>query len=290
MTTYIRCLSYLISLCILSLLAGCGEEPISSVSAYRNSGDIILSLKVSIGNSKSLGGTRAEPFESTDNPYELMHTLRVIIMREDNTVEFNRMTVLSDGVGLEKISDLRFDVSTSLGEIIRNPDTNVLTRTEKKRIYLVANEYSIPDGDVRNLLETLKEGYYQKIEKPDIPPESEERPESEEENLGNIEANYVYVPGETFLPERASELVIFNDWITPDQTTQDTYAKPFVDNEGKPDGNKKFVPMTEFFDISVTSNLTKPNDTNVQKEDLFITRNLVKFQFTINATEESESC
>ena len=55
---------------------------------------------------------------------------------------------------------------------------------------------------------------------------------------------------------------------------------PYVDNEGT---SKKYIPMTEFFDIEVTENLKTGLNNKKQVENLFITRNLVKFRFSIDA-------
>ncbi|MDE6553105.1 MAG: hypothetical protein K2K98_09145 [Muribaculaceae bacterium] len=274
-----RYISYLMVLCIGFLAVGCADEPAPLFWNEDGGGDVTLSLKVSIGNSSSLGGTRTEPFQPTEDPYELIHTLRIIITREDNTVEFNRMVNMPKGVGLREIGQLEFKVSTSLGEIVRD-DNDILTRSENKHIYLVANEASLPNEHVRKMLKDLKEGYYKKIE-------NTVKPDEGSLNAEYTEINNVYVPGEIFLPSAASDIVIYNEWTEPDETIKDTFAVPMVDNDNEAD--KKFVPMTEFFDISVTSNLTDPNAKNVQEKELFITRNLVKFEFEMDATEETGS-
>ncbi|MDE7351120.1 MAG: hypothetical protein K2N25_08635 [Muribaculaceae bacterium] len=273
-----RYISYLMVLCIGFLATGCADEPSHLAWNADGEGDVTLSLKVSIGNSKSLGGTRAEPFMPSDDPYELIHTLRIIITREDNTVEFNRMINMPVGVGLSEIGQIEFKVSTSLGEIVRD-ENNILTRSEDKHIYLVANEAAIPNDHVREMLENLKEGYFKKIE-------NTVKPDEGSLNAEYTEINNVYVPGDTFLPSAAEDIVIYNEWTEPDETTKDTYAVPMVDNDGS---DKNFIPMSEFFDITVSSNLTDPNAKNVQEKELFITRNLVKFEFEMDATDETES-
>ncbi len=277
-----RYIPYLILVWSAFLIAGCADEasyldPSKKENGY---GDVTLSLKVSIANTKGYGGTRAEPFVPADNPYELINTLRVIIMREDNTVEFNRMIHMPAGVGLDKVGQLKFDVSTDQGEPVAGADGH-LTRTENKRIYLVANEASIPNEEVRNLLVNLKEGYY-KQEETVTPPESDD----ESGQPGRVEKFSVYIAGDPFLPSAAENIMIYNVWTKPDETVKDNYAVPMVDNSGT---SKEFVPMSEFYDISVTSDITNPGNDRTVEQELFITRNLVKFQFEIDAAPGTES-
>lgn len=269
----VRYISYLLLFCVGLLFTGCREDVDTDVWDSDRPGDVTLSLKVSIGNTFSPQGTRTlvpndNPFVPTDIPYELMHTLRIIIVRADNTVEYNQMVNMPVGVGLREVGELQFKVSTSLGELVR--ENNIVTRTEDKRIYLVANEASIPNEYVRNMLENLKAGYYQKVE-------------TTLGSGGNAQGADVnketYVPGDTFLPGTAEGIMIYNNWPQPDETLNNNYAVPMVDNQGS---DKSFVPMSEFFDIPVTANLTTGgSNNNVQKENLFITRNLVKFQFEL---------
>lgn len=277
-----RYISHLFLLCTLSLATGCedGSDLVDPAQLQEGKGDVTLSLKVSITNTVG-SGTRAI-FEPATISQELMNTLRIIIVREDNTVEYNQLITMPAGVGLDKLGEIEYPVSTSLGERVYDAENKKFTQTEKKRIYLIANEGSIPDSpqavkEVKNFLVDLKPGYYKTVEA----------------DIDGLKGEFSeYVPGETFTPENAKKLMIWNSWGTENSGsasgTLAEYAEPFIDNEGKDDRDKKFVLMTEFFDIEVTSNLSIAGK-QVQRENLFITRNLVKFQFSIGATPETPS-
>ena len=238
-------------------LQGCAED--SSISApdmaQGGNGDVILSLNVSINNSQ--GGTRAEAdYEDANNPLELMHSLRVIIVNEKDTVEHNLRVDMPEGMGVDKVGELQFKVSTKYGTTTIS-DKNQIIQTEKKRIYLIANEDAIPSGsdlptgmvDIRKFLnEDLK-------------------------------------PGANFLQSRAKYIVIWNNWQvgSGNAPTLPEYATPFINNEVD---DKKYVLMSEFFDVDVTANLSVGGD-QTTKANLFITRNLVKFRFSIKADDDT---
>lgn len=257
----VRYISTPLLLCVMLLVVGCTGEP-SAVRETEGGGDVRLSLSVSVGNSRGPGETRVDPFQPTEDPYELIHTLRIIIVRQDNTVEYNRLMNMPPGMAFDHVGAFEFDVSTSLGEIVR-AETGSMSRTEKKRIYLVANEASIPNDYVRDMLENLKGAAA----------------------VGE-DAGTDYAPGDKFLPSVAEGIIIWNEWIAADETLKYSYAVPMIDNAG---AEKMYVPMTEFFNIDVTSYFSvvtvdsdKPAGRNVQRENLFVTRNPVKFQFEID--------
>lgn len=256
MKTFSNYIHSLLILFSILWLSGCAEDSsiLAPDAAQGGNGDVILSLNVSISNSQ--GGTRA--FESTENPLELMHSLRVIIVNEKDTVEHNLRVDMPEGMGVDKVGELQFKVSTKYGTTTIS-DKNQLIQTEKKRIYLIANEDAIPSGsdlptgmvDIRKFLnEDLK-------------------------------------PGANFLQSSAKYIVIWNNWQvgSGNAPTLPEYATPFIDNEGD---NKKYVLMSEFFDVDVTANLSVGGD-QTTKANLFITRNLVKFRFSIKADDDTPS-
>ena len=249
--------SFLILFSVL-WLSGCTEDSsiIAPDIAQGGNGDVILSLNVSISNSQS--GTRADAgFEDAKNTLELMHSLRVIIVNEKDTVEHNLRVDMPKDMGVDKIGELEFKVSTKYGTTDTIKDKHQLIQTEKKRIYLIANEDAIPSGD-------------------DLP-------------TGMVDIrtilNEELKPGANFLQSRAKYIVIWNNWQvgSGNATTLPEYATPFINNEGE---NKKYVLMTEFFDVDVTNNLSIPGEQRT-KANLFITRNLVKFRFSIKADDDT---
>ena len=272
MTSY-RYINSLILLCFV-LLAGCSDDwaPYHSPNEDDTKPNVTLTLNIGIADSGDGNGTRTNNFDTVpaNNNYELINTLRVIIVREDNTVECNQKINLAPGVAVRNFSELEFQVSTTEGK------TEGLLRTEKKRIYLIANEASIqpnPNGiDVVKYLSGLKEGHYENVKDP--APEAGQTEGSEESD------KVVYKKGDTFTPENAASLIIYNNWPNGSNGASPDVAVPYVDNEG---ASKKYIPMTEFFDIEVTENLKTGLNNKKQVEDLFITRNLVKFRFSIDA-------
>lgn len=245
--------------CLALLVNGCSEDGMLGFLSPDADGEdrVTLTLNVSIANSGK-GATRAEElpegFENTDINFEKINTLRVIIVRENNVVEHNRLVTMPDGIGVDRIGELDFKVSTDLSELVQNSESHKWYRTEKKYIYLVANEASIPSepgivGEVKDLLLNLNEG-------------------------------------EEFTPTTAEKLIIYNEWSTLSGSTEeevktDKLATPFIDND-KAGVAKKYVPMSEFFEISVTENVSDGKTKQEHTENLFITRNLVKFRFSID--------
>ncbi|MDE6338755.1 MAG: hypothetical protein K2K97_03075, partial [Muribaculaceae bacterium] len=124
------------------------------------------------------------------------------------------------------------------------PDaTNPNIRIEKKRIYLIANEAAIEPKELRDKISH-------------------------------------FIPGEKIDPSG------FNGsgaplWLLDNNWPVSGNAVPIVDNENS--DSKKFIPMTEFFDVDVKFDISKGASHRVQTEKMFITRNLVKFQFEIDA-------
>ena len=281
MTSY-RYIKSLVILCLV-LLAGCTDDGMPGYLPIEDNAkpNVTLTLNVSIADSRDDKGTRTNNFDTipAENNYELINTLRVIIVREDNTVECNQKMILAPGVAVRTFSELQFKVSTTEGK------TEGLLRTEKKRIYLVANEASIQPNpneidvvgylsglDVVGYLSGLKEGHYKKVETA-TPEEGQTEDSGEPDKL-------VYVKGDLFTPENAASLIFYNNWPNGTNGSSPDVAVPYVDNEG---ASKKYIPMTEFFDIEVTENLKTGLNNKKQVENLFITRNLVKFRFSIDA-------
>lgn len=267
----------LIILCVV-LLSGCTDEGMSYYLPNEDNADanVTLTLNVSISDSRDDNGTRAEKFDTVPakNNYELINTLRVIIVREDNTVECNREITLSPDVAVKTFGDLKFQVSTTEGKI------DGLLRTEKKRIYLIANEASIQPNpnngmDVVRYLSGLKAGHYEKVENT-----TSEVGKTNDDIVTDKPDSLVYVKGDPFSPQTAASLIIYNEWPNGSNGSKPDIAVPYINNEGQ---RKKYIPMTEFFDIEVTENLKTGLNNKEQVEDLFITRNLVKFQFSITA-------
>lgn len=216
--------------------------------------EVTLALKVSIDNISGVAGTRsltrADEDYSYETPngemglYEKINTLRVIIVRPDKSVEYNRMIALSDDEAVDRFDKLEFKVSTSQGDTKTNGSSLALTRTETKRIYLIANEKSIPSQEIRDYLTSLE-------------------------------------PKGKLTDETASGWIISGTWPTG---VDAQYALPMLDNSGE---TKGFVPMTEFFDVDVKTDLVNPGPNLYQEAHLFVTRNYVKFRFTAHSNTES---
>lgn len=258
MKTVLKYLNSLLILFSLLWLTGCADDTSIHVPdiGQDGNGDVILSLNVSISNSQ--GGTRTY-FSNPENPLEKIHSLRVIVVNAKDTVEHNLRVDMPNGVGVDKVGELEFKVSTKYGTT-QITDKNQMIQTEKKRIYLIANEDAIPSGD-------------------DLPKGMVDIRKILNENLN---------PGANFLQNSAKFIVIWNKWkeeVSGNANTLPEYATPFINNEGD---NKKYVLMSEFFDVDVTSNLSVGGD-QITKANLFITRNLVKFRFLIHADKDTPS-
>ncbi len=172
---------------VLSGLVSCGsggelsEESYVPVWPEDYDPEVTLALRVSVGETTGQSGSRSGSGEagglpaggaaaavrsgeddySYENPsgnlglYEKINTLRVIIVRPDRTVEYNRLVALSEDEAVDRFDKLEFKVSTSQGETKANGSTLAVTRTETKRIYLIANESSIPSVEIREALASL---------------------------------------------------------------------------------------------------------------------------------------
>lgn len=315
----IKFLQHITLLCCVGLVASLGSCNTDGLPDGKNytaaevGRNVNLSLNVSIGKTTGVRQTRDGETPEIDgnfvtadalNEYELIKTLRVIIVRPDNTIEFNRLIqpkdqkatnlLNSDNVGE---NELKFLVSTSQGYV----DNEAMTCTERKRIYLIANENTLDnfkstftgDGDkITDLLNGL------------VPAFTPTKEEEEEGVKGKLD------------PYVVERWTIYNDWEEsgdPDSDVNDLLALPIINNEGE---QKSYIPMTEFFDIDVVSSWkptaedsntgdTESGDTpsegnnsegntaedeewviEEQTAELFVTRNFVKFQFTASSNTE----
>lgn len=137
--TIIRFLNIIIALSFLMGFSACDSEerqPERLQEAPEETDSPVVNLKFSV---VALSGanpddTRAEPstttdennyFENATNKYELIHNLRVIIIRENGIVEQNRMVTIENGA--VRYDNLEFPVHSA----------------EKKKIYLLANSDGI---------------------------------------------------------------------------------------------------------------------------------------------------
>lgn len=113
------------------------EVPAEDTGCKRDPG-VWLTLNVALSElpQKSASGTRTFPesadgtFEGPVSVWEKLHTLRVIIVRPGAMVEWNRMMHIDPSTGLPTDDNLEFLVHSG----------------EKKKIYLFANEKSVPYG------------------------------------------------------------------------------------------------------------------------------------------------
>lgn len=311
----IQHISLLCCVGLLASLGSCTTEAVPDVKSYTAEevgADVNLSLNVSIGNTTGVGQSRAEEeaeidnnftFELTDIPYELINTLRVIIVRPDNTVEFNRLITPTDKLPKDILNaynveqdELKFRVSTNQGIV----DSEAHTCTERKRIYLIANEATLDDYNTNYTGSGQKITDYLTGLTPAYSPTTKEEVEAgKKEILGDKVDPYVW-----------ERWIIYNDWKESGDSDSDVnnlLAEPIIDNEGD---KKSYVPMTEFFDIDVVSSWNYPkdepgDDSNKddnkdpgddkdiqspaiaeQKAELFVTRNFVKFQFSASSETE----
>lgn len=227
----------LAGMALISVATGCSDtdEP---VPVPDGDGPIVtLRLSVGINSPQQLQDSRAAgeypagypyDFEPAATIYEGISTLRVIVVRPDNTVEGNARENFADYIPQEGnlYGPLQFRVKSD----------------EVKRVYLIANEASIvPAIDWTQ-----------------------------------------YAVGSTLTPAAAERLLQYNEWPT---APADTLAIPYIDNTG---ADKKYVPMSEFFDTFVEAppaSLTE--DIHTQSATYFITRNVVKFGFTISAQDKN---
>lgn len=89
------------------------------------------------------------------------------------------------------------------------------------------------------------------------------------------------------LPATAEGWMQYNEW---GETSRE--AVPFIDNEHTTE--RKYIPMSEFFDVDVKSaselgSTTPPGQIREQREHFFVTRNAVKFAFYLTADSRSET-
>ncbi len=76
-----------------------------------------------------------------------------------------------------------------------------------------------------------------------------------------------------------ASLTAYRPWSSGNIEGKTDYASPYIDNENADEEEKRYVPMTEYFDVTVSRDREAPDAVTVQEETLFITRNLVKFVF-----------
>lgn len=283
--------------CLAMPFGSCTSDRLSDSPVYTAAevgGKVNLSLNVSIGNITGTGQTRdgeatGTIFEPNEKVLETekINTLRIIIVRPDYTVEFNRFIDLKDRTAITLNTTnvdpeyLKFLVSTDQGYV----DNNAMTCTEKKRIYLIANEASLDNfesnvaevGKITKMLWGLTPAYY---------------PSAKEEEEGKKGYR-----GDKLDPYAVERWIIYNDWRGGVGEGSET-AVPIINNTGE---TKSYIPMTEYFDVDVVSTWKPANkvegedDTSdqylrpiaEQTADLFVTRNFVKFQFSAYSDTEA---
>ncbi len=261
----IRCSCWICGLLILLFSGGCTSNEDLGIDEITlpNTSDGMVTLRLQVCSDVLGVSTRAEEdeilpveFEKANDLYEKIHSLRVIIVRPDNTIEHNHYEEIPEGWASNKFKEIELKVSTDQGEMELDvrPTPIIQTRTERKRIYLIANEESIQPSTTLDYIKSLLPPHYV---------------------IENGENKFIN--GAELKPEMAAGWEIYNTW--DDMNPNGNEAVPMIDNTGT---KRQFVPMTEFFDIDVVSDLTLPDGQNVQKETMFVTRNLVKFQFSIN--------
>lgn len=143
---------------------------------------------------------------------EAMHTLRVIIVRPSGEIEANEYISRLPEAGVNQFRGIRVKVVGG----------------ETKKVYLFANEASIPNTDF---------------------------------NSRTFEVS-------RFFPNNFDKKVLTG-----------LYNKPIIDNTGT--GEKLNIPMTECFEVKVKA--PENEEDYFQSADLFITRALSKFTFTLSS-------
>lgn len=288
-------ISFICCFGLSGLLGACTSDDMS-VSKGRLASDVgkevNLSLSVSIGEAVGKNKTRDGEdsgfgFMPTDDKYELINTLRVIVVRPDYTVEYNRLIIPTDKKATNVINssnvgidELKFLVSTDQGRV----DDKAMTCTERKRVYLIANEATLNDLSSNSTSEGEKITNILDGFKPPYEPSDEEK---ENGAVGYRDKLY---------PNTLASLIVYNNWSEsgdPGTNLNDQLASPIIDNQGK---EKKYIPMTEFFDVDVVSSWSDPEGQNNsgypvgpkdQTANLFITRCFVKFLFSAESYNET---
>lgn len=235
------------------LLAGCAgssadvpEEPELPKEEMREH-YVNLDLRISV-NDGAAPGSRAfsgdGTYEEPASNYEKVHTLRVVIVREDGTIEHNRMVNVKDNYG---------NTITS-GDIINDDLQFKVVDNEEKKIYLFANESAVN----RNKGTDEQFDFTSKL------PVGIEFPTKDVSNI---------------LIKRVAD-------------------KAFIDNgRSTPLAEKSYLPMSEFFEISVpafeeieTDIVMDPSGKAEKfiEEQLFLTRSLIKFSFHVSIVDNTE--
>ena len=302
MKKFLQHITLLVYACAVIPFGSCTSDVKSDRVIYSASdvgGEVDLSLNVRIANIAGVGRTRdgentddSFSFEQSNIPQELINTLRIIIVRPDNTIEYNRTISLGNGksaASLTNRDDLKFRVSTNMGQV----NNEAMTCTERKRIYLIANEAFLNNENIKSniagegesitkILDGLKPAKY-----------------ISSEDSGNIENSAE--GGDPLNPNSVERWIIYNEWPIDVNGGGET-AVPIIDNTGT---EKSYIPMTEYFDVDVvstwkpetpsvsedTENPEIPEEPKVtideQTADLFVTRNFVKFRFSASSETES---
>lgn len=112
--------------CVTDNYPNCPDTPGSETTAQ---------LRIRVAAPDPQSGSRADDYyvDDPDNALqgELMHSLRIIIVREDGTVEHNRSINLN---------------APSEGLRLTDYETFIVKANEQKTVYAFANEESLPDG------------------------------------------------------------------------------------------------------------------------------------------------
>lgn len=243
--------------------------------------EVTLRLKVSVlGDTPQ---TRAYPgvpddgsFEDPATEYERLHTLRVIIVDSLGKVEHNRMVNL-DKDGNVINDNLEFRISVPW---IKEENGKEHFGVANKKIWLFGNEKAANPAvcDAMVSVKLTETGAALTQDQMDA-----------YKNNGNMALDLLSV-GTTFCG--AFDKV--HGWATVEAQPQTALqsavltreeGKPFIDNSGT---EKQYVPMNEFFDISITpDDLKKSEGGTILRvtKDLFVTRSLVKFTFSAQFAE-----
>ena len=239
--------------------------------------EVTLRLKVSVlGDTPQ---TRAYPgvpdgsFEDPATEYERLHTLRVIIVDSLGKVEHNRMVNL-DKDGNVINDNLEFRISVPW---IKEENGKEHFGVANKKIWLFGNEKAANPAvcDAMVSVKLTETGAALTQDQMDA-----------YKNNGNMALDLLSV-GTTFCGAYDN----VNGWGSAEAQAQTALqsavltredGKPFIDNSAA-ESDMQYVPMNEFFDISITPDDLKKSEGGTifrVTKDLFVTRSLVKFTFS----------
>ena len=219
---------------LMASLAGCSQDEPSQPDEKK--GSVILRLAIDTGLNPSSRAEAPDFFEPPSGDFEKIYTLRVILVNNYEQIEANKLVRTTDA-GQPIDDNLEFKVETG-----------------KKRIYLIANEATLPfpwkfspenPGAVKtfNSITTCLDSVYRVGEKNELP-------------------RYT-----------------FHNWVVdlPGQGPAAT-AGLYSDAPEKATG----LPLTEFFDFTVGASYTDTIYDQTQTVQLFLTRAAAKATFNIN--------